>query len=127
MKQFILFTSLFFAVNLNILSQPHTPEEVVSMIKKQVTCAGSTETVDVFKAGNPDSPLKGIAVCMFADMPTLEKAVELGCNFSSPTNLYFTVILMKQNLSGKIRFSVKKWIILKRIIWLFFVFTITST
>lgn len=81
MKRFILFTSLFFAVNLNILSQPRSPEEVVSIIKKQVTCAWSTETVDVFKAGNPDSPLKGIAVCMFADMPTLEKAVELGCNF----------------------------------------------
>lgn len=62
-------------------STPKTPEEVVALIKQNVTCDWQTETVDVFKAGNPQSNLKGIAVCMFADMPTLKKAVELGCNF----------------------------------------------
>ncbi len=61
--------------------QPKTPDDVVAQIKKHVTCDWMSKTVDVYKAGDPQTPLKGIAVCMFADMPTLEKAVELGCNF----------------------------------------------
>lgn len=60
---------------------PKTPDEVVEQMKKHLTCDWLSETVDVYKAGDPQTPLKGIAVCMFADMPTLEKAVELGCNF----------------------------------------------
>lgn len=60
---------------------PETPAAVVELIKKNVTCDWATETVDVFKAGNPESPLKGIAVCMFADMETLREAVKLNCNF----------------------------------------------
>lgn len=60
---------------------PKSPNEVVEQMKKHVTCDWLSETVDVYKAGDPQSSLKGIAVCMFADMPTLEKAVELGCNF----------------------------------------------
>ncbi len=60
---------------------PKNPEEVVALMKENVTCDWQTETVDVFKAGDPQSNLRGIAVCMFADVPTLQKAVELGCNF----------------------------------------------
>lgn len=60
---------------------PKTPNEVVEQMKKHVSCNWLSETVDVYKAGDPQSALEGIAVCMFADMPTLEKAVELGCNF----------------------------------------------
>lgn len=73
----LLFPILSFAQNV----QPKTPDEVVSQIKKHVTCDWLTETVDVYKAGDPQTPINGIAVCMFADMPTLKKAVELGCNF----------------------------------------------
>jgi putative NIF3 family GTP cyclohydrolase 1 type 2 len=62
-------------------NKPKTPEEVVSLIKKNVTCDWATQTVDNFKAGDPNSTLKGIAVCMFADMNTLKTAVEKGCNF----------------------------------------------
>lgn len=74
----VLLFPLFLAAQEN---KPSTPEEVVSLIKNHVTCNWQKETVDVFKAGDPQSKLKGIAVCMFADMPTLEKAVEMGCNF----------------------------------------------
>ena len=59
----------------------NTPQDVVNLIKKHVSCSWQSETVDVFKTGNPQTQLKGIAVCMFADMPTLQKAVDLGCNF----------------------------------------------
>ncbi len=60
---------------------PKTPNDVVELIKQQVTCNWLSETVDVFKTGDPETELKGIAVCMFADVPTLRKAVETGCNF----------------------------------------------
>lgn len=62
-------------------TQPKTPEEVVSLIKKNVTCDWAIQTVDNFKTGDPNSDLKGITVCMFADMQTLKTAVEKGCNF----------------------------------------------
>jgi len=61
--------------------QPKTPQDVVNLIKKQVTCDWASQTVDNFKAGNPETPLKGIATCMFADMQTLKEAVKQGCNF----------------------------------------------
>ena len=60
---------------------PKTPSQVVDMLKKNINCEWSDKTVDTFKAGNPHTPLKGIAVCMFADMETLRKAVEAECNF----------------------------------------------
>ena len=74
----VLLLPLFLSAQKNT---PKNPEEVVALMKENVTCDWQTETVDVFKAGNPQSNLRGIAVCMFADVPTLQKAVELGCNF----------------------------------------------
>lgn len=73
-----LLTPLFLIAQNNT---PKTPEDVVSLIKKNVTCDWASETVDVFKAGNPLTPLRGIAVCMFADMNTLKEAVKQNCNF----------------------------------------------
>lgn len=57
------------------------PEDIVNLIKKQVSCDWASQTVDTFKAGNPNSEVKGIATCMFADMNTLREAVKCGCNF----------------------------------------------
>ena len=69
-------------ISINVQGQiPKTPNDVVDLIKQHITCDWATETVDKFKAGDPNTPLKGIATCMFADMTTLKKAVELGCNF----------------------------------------------
>lgn len=68
---------LLFAQN----NQPKTPEDVVNLIKKNVTCGWAVQTVDNFKAGDPKTPLKGIATCMFANMETLKEAVKQGCNF----------------------------------------------
>ena len=41
----------------------------------------SKETVDTFKAGNPDTPVTGIAVTMMATMDVLERASAKGLNF----------------------------------------------
>jgi putative NIF3 family GTP cyclohydrolase 1 type 2 len=81
MKKILIFIVLIPFVACSQNNQPKTPRAVVELIKKNVTCKWATETVDVFKAGNPDTQLKGIAVCMFADMETLREAVRLNCNF----------------------------------------------
>lgn len=82
MKTKLFFMSMLL-IPLFLYSQSmiETPADIVSQIKKQVTCDWMDKTVDTFKAGNPETKIKGIAVCMFADMTTLRKAVDLGCNF----------------------------------------------
>jgi putative NIF3 family GTP cyclohydrolase 1 type 2 len=74
---FLLFPVLLFSQTNNA----RTPSEAVNLIKKNVTCPWAAQTVDTFKAGNPETELKGIAVCMFADMDILKQAVNKGCNF----------------------------------------------
>lgn len=74
----LLLAPLFLAAQNN---PPKTPADIVALIKKQVTCPWSDKTVDTFKAGDPQTSLKGIATCMFADMKTLKKAVAQNCNF----------------------------------------------
>ncbi len=75
----LLLCTPFFASTQN--NSPKTPQDVVNQIKKNVTCDWATQTVDNFKAGDPNSKLTGIAVCMFADMNTLREAVKQNCNF----------------------------------------------
>ncbi len=78
--KYILIILLF--IHLLVFTQnKQTPEDIVGQIKKNVTCRWADKTVDTFKAGNPGTTLKGIAVCMFADMETLQKAVQMNCNF----------------------------------------------
>ncbi|MFW6289879.1 MAG: Nif3-like dinuclear metal center hexameric protein [Mariniphaga sp.] len=75
---------LFLLMPLLVFSQsqaPKTPADAVELIKRNVTCSWTSPTVDTFKAGNPESKLDGIAVCMFADMETLRQAANKGCNF----------------------------------------------
>jgi putative NIF3 family GTP cyclohydrolase 1 type 2 len=74
-----LFAALFLLFPFISKSQI-TPEDIVNRIKKQVTCPWSDQTVDTFKAGDPQTELSGIAVCMFADMRVLKEAVEKNCN-----------------------------------------------
>lgn len=74
---FLLLPTLIFSQN----ETPKTPSEAVALIKKNITCQWASQTVDTFKAGDPESELKGIAVCMFADMEVLKQAVNKGCNF----------------------------------------------
>ncbi len=74
---FLVFPVLLFSQTKNA----RTPDEAVALIKQNVTCTWAAQTVDTFKAGDPESDLKGIAVCMFADMDILKQAVIKGCNF----------------------------------------------
>lgn len=60
---------------------PPTAKQIVEAIQKQVGIPWRTETVDTFKAGNPDTPVTGIAVTMMATMDVLERASAKGLNF----------------------------------------------
>ena len=60
--------------------QSQTARQIVGQMQTHLTCPWNNETVDTFKTGNPDDAVTGIAVCMFADMETLRKAVARNCN-----------------------------------------------
>ncbi len=60
--------------------QPITASAVIETIIKQTFSEPVTNTVDVFKAGDPSTPVKGIVTTMFATMDALKKAVEMKCN-----------------------------------------------
>src|SRR5215471_5402312 len=57
-----------------------TAREVVARIQARVGVPWQAETVDTFKAGNPDTPVTGIAVTMMATMDVLERAAASGKN-----------------------------------------------
>jgi putative NIF3 family GTP cyclohydrolase 1 type 2 len=61
--------------------KPITAREVVAQIQKQIGLPWKTETVDTFKAGNPDTPVTGIAVTMMATLDVIERASAEGLNF----------------------------------------------
>ncbi|MGC2449222.1 MAG: Nif3-like dinuclear metal center hexameric protein [Candidatus Sulfotelmatobacter sp.] len=58
-----------------------TARQLVAEIQKQVGVEWKTDTVDTFKAGNPDTPITGIAVTMMATMDVLQRASAQGLNF----------------------------------------------
>ena len=58
-----------------------TAREVVGAIQEHVGVAWRKETVDTFKAGDPETRVTGIAVTMMATMDVLERASAQGLNF----------------------------------------------
>jgi putative NIF3 family GTP cyclohydrolase 1 type 2 len=57
-----------------------TAREVVARIQQQVGVPWQSDTVDTFKAGNPDVPVTGIAVTMMATLDVLQRAAAAGDN-----------------------------------------------
>jgi putative NIF3 family GTP cyclohydrolase 1 type 2 len=63
------------------LAESHlTAQQVIDRIKTQVGVPWNSDTVDTFKAGNPETPVTGIAVTMMATLDVLERAVAAGDN-----------------------------------------------
>jgi putative NIF3 family GTP cyclohydrolase 1 type 2 len=58
-----------------------TAREIVAAIQEHIGIPWQKETVDTFKAGNPDTPVTGIAVTMMATMDVLQRAAAKGQNF----------------------------------------------
>jgi putative NIF3 family GTP cyclohydrolase 1 type 2 len=57
-----------------------TASAVILTIIRQTGSEPVPNTVDVFKTGDPLTPVKGIVTTMFATMDVLKKAVEMNCN-----------------------------------------------
>jgi len=62
------------------ITKTKTAHQIITEIQKNLNCTWNQETVDTFKSGNPDDVVTGVAVCMFANMETLYKAVTAKCN-----------------------------------------------
>src|SRR5712671_1940623 len=61
-------------------SKTLTAREVVARIQARVGIPWMSETVDTFKAGNPNTEVKGIAVTMMATLDVLQRAAAAGQN-----------------------------------------------
>ncbi len=59
---------------------PPTAQQVIERIQNHVGIAWTTPTVDTFKAGDPNTPVTGIAVTMMATLDVLERAAASGNN-----------------------------------------------
>lgn len=57
-----------------------TARQVIARIQKHVGVPWREETVDTFKAGDPDTPVTGVAVTMMATQDVLERAAAAGKN-----------------------------------------------
>jgi putative NIF3 family GTP cyclohydrolase 1 type 2 len=60
--------------------RPLTAREVVQRIQEHVGVPWQKETVDTFKAGDPDAKVTGIAVTMMATFDVLQRAAASGAN-----------------------------------------------
>lgn len=77
---FLLIPFLTSTWSLKSNAQDLTAREVIEKIKRNVTCDWATETVDTFKAGNPDQKVTGIVTTFIVTMDVLKKAKNLNCN-----------------------------------------------
>jgi putative NIF3 family GTP cyclohydrolase 1 type 2 len=77
----ILFAAIFAVAPGSAQTNAPTAREVVKAIQDHVGVPWQKETVDTFKAGNPDTPVTGIAVTMMATMDVLERAAANHENF----------------------------------------------
>src|ERR1700738_4339735 len=68
------------SVPLNAQTTPPTAREVVKAIQDHVGIPWMTQTVDTFKAGDPDTRVTGIAVTMMATLDVLQRAAANGQN-----------------------------------------------
>jgi len=60
--------------------KPITAGQIISRIQSHVSVPWQPDTVDTFKAGNPDTPITGIAVTMMATLDVLQRAAAAGDN-----------------------------------------------
>ena len=61
-------------------AKPFTAWKVIARIQEHVGIPWMQQTVDTFKAGNPDTEVKGIAVTMMATLDVLQRAAAAGQN-----------------------------------------------
>jgi len=77
----LILSMLSVATPASAQSNAPTARQVVKAIQDHVGVPWNADTVDTFKAGNPDTPVTGIAVTMMATMDVLERAAANHENF----------------------------------------------
>jgi len=80
--QILLMPLLVVLAPASIVSQEQHPtaQQIVERIQKSVGVAWHEPTVDTFKAGDPSTPVTGIAVTMMATLEVLQRAANSGDN-----------------------------------------------
>ena len=80
--RFLLSCSLLFCAFLAVNAQQTglTAAQVIEKIRQNSGIPWSSSTVDVIKAGNPETKVTGIVTTMFATYDILKEAVAKGCN-----------------------------------------------
>lgn len=76
----LLVLFLFSLVNAASQDGRPTARQIIERIHKNANFPARAQTVDTFKAGNPDTPVTGIATTMMATYEVLEKAAAAGKN-----------------------------------------------
>ena len=81
--QSLLHAFVLLAGSVGALSQTSqiTARQLVAEIQKQVGVEWQKDTVDTFRAGNPDTVVTGVAVTMMATIDVLQRASAKGLNF----------------------------------------------
>ena len=72
----ICFAVLILSLPAFAQQKPLTARQVIERIQAHVGVPWQSDTVDTFKAGNPDTPVTGIAVTMMATLDVLKRAAE---------------------------------------------------
>jgi putative NIF3 family GTP cyclohydrolase 1 type 2 len=80
LRALLLLTLILGATSLAAQPKPLTAREVIARIQEHVGIPWMQQTVDTFKAGNPDAQVKGIAVTMMATLDVLQRAAAAGQN-----------------------------------------------
>ena len=62
-------------------SNPQTARQIAALLRAESGVTLASDTVDLFQAGDPDAPVRGIAVTMMPTLDVLERAVAANCNF----------------------------------------------
>lgn len=60
--------------------QTMTARQIIARVQQQVGVPWTEPTVDTFKAGDPDTPVTGVAVTMMATLDVLQRAAAAGQN-----------------------------------------------
>lgn len=116
-------TGLFLSLSLTgQKASDSSAEKIIGLIIKQTGSPLIPKTVDVIKAGDPQTRVTGIVTTMFATMDVLKKAVEMNCNLiiAHEPVFYNHLDETKQFLNDPVYLEKKKYIDdNKLVIWRF--------
>jgi putative NIF3 family GTP cyclohydrolase 1 type 2 len=80
MKSIIPFLALFATTSSALAQKPVTAKEIIERIQKNVGVPWRGQTVDTIKAGDPDTPITGVATTMMATFDVVRRAAAAGKN-----------------------------------------------